>query len=65
MRNCDGRGFERAQVLSTAGAKIAAGTYGTVKEVVEMYKSGRFAEGSVGSFCRQKALRVEGHKKKS
>ena len=50
------------QVLSTAGAKIAAGAYGTVKEAVEMYKSGRFADGSGGSFCDEKALRVEGHK---
>jgi predicted Fe-Mo cluster-binding NifX family protein len=43
------------QVLSTAGAKIAAGAYGTVREVVEIYKRGRFAEGSGGSFCRRES----------
>ena len=43
------------QVLSTAGAKIATGAYGTVKEAVEMYKRGRFADGSGGSFCRRES----------
>jgi len=32
------------QVLSTAGVKIATGAYGTVKEAVEMYKSGKLTE---------------------
>jgi predicted Fe-Mo cluster-binding NifX family protein len=32
------------QVLSTAGVKIATGAYGTVKEAVEMYKSGKLSE---------------------
>jgi len=32
------------QVLSTAGVKIATGAYGTVKEAVEMYKSGKLGE---------------------
>jgi predicted Fe-Mo cluster-binding NifX family protein len=32
------------QVLSTAGVKIATGAYGTVKEAVEMYKSGKLNE---------------------
>ena len=32
------------QVLSTAGVKVATGAYGTVKEAVEMYKSGKLSE---------------------
>jgi predicted Fe-Mo cluster-binding NifX family protein len=32
------------QVLSTAGVKIATGAYGTVKDAVEMYKSGKLSE---------------------
>ncbi len=32
------------QVLSTAGVKIATGAHGTVKEAVEMYKSGKLSE---------------------
>ncbi|MFZ2071612.1 MAG: NifB/NifX family molybdenum-iron cluster-binding protein [Halobacteriota archaeon] len=32
------------QVLSTAGVKIATGAYGTVKEAVEMYKTGKLSE---------------------
>nr|QNO53305.1 hypothetical protein AFNPGKIM_00001 [Methanosarcinales archaeon ANME-1 ERB6] len=32
------------QVLSTADVKIATGAYGTVKEAVEMYKSGKLGE---------------------
>ena len=32
------------QVLSTADVKIATGAYGTVKEAVEMYKSGKLNE---------------------
>jgi predicted Fe-Mo cluster-binding NifX family protein len=32
------------QVLSTAGVKIATGAYGTVKEAVELYKSGKLSE---------------------
>ena len=32
------------QVLSAAGVKIATGAYGTVKEAVEMYKSGKLSE---------------------
>jgi len=32
------------QVLSTAGVKVATGAYGTVKEAVEMYKSGKLTE---------------------
>ena len=32
------------QVLSTAGVKIATGAYGTVKEAVELYKSGKLDE---------------------
>jgi predicted Fe-Mo cluster-binding NifX family protein len=32
------------QVFSTAGVKIATGAYGTVKEAVEMYKSGKLSE---------------------
>jgi len=29
------------QVLSTAGVKVATGAYGTVREAIEMYKSGK------------------------
>ncbi len=29
------------QVLSTAGVKVATGAYGTVREAIEMYRSGR------------------------
>jgi len=32
------------QVLSAAGVKVATGAYGTVKEAVEMYKSGKLSE---------------------
>ena len=32
------------QVLSTAGVKIATGAYGTVKEAIEMYKTGGLNE---------------------
>jgi predicted Fe-Mo cluster-binding NifX family protein len=32
------------QVLSAAGVKIATGAYGTVKEAVELYKSGKLHE---------------------
>lgn len=32
------------QVLSTAGVKIATGAYGTVREAVAMYKSGKLSE---------------------
>ncbi len=32
------------QVLSTAGVKITTGAYGTVKEAIEMYKSGKLGE---------------------
>ncbi len=32
------------QVLSTAGVRIATGAYGTVREAIEMYKSGRLME---------------------
>ena len=32
------------KVLSTAGVKVATGAYGTVKEAVEMYKSGKLSE---------------------
>ncbi|MBE0516316.1 MAG: DUF5320 family protein [Methanophagales archaeon] len=32
------------QVLSAAGVKVATGAYGTVKEAVEMYKSGKLHE---------------------
>ena len=32
------------QVLSAAGVKVVTGAYGTVKEAVEMYKSGKLSE---------------------
>ena len=37
------------QVLSTAGVKIATGAYGTVKEAVEMYKTGRLSEAGIST----------------
>jgi len=37
------------QVLSTAGVKIATGAYGTVKEAVEMYKTGRLSEAEIST----------------
>jgi len=37
------------QVLSTAGVKIATGAYGTVKEAVEMYKTGRLSETGIST----------------
>jgi predicted Fe-Mo cluster-binding NifX family protein len=37
------------QVLSTAGVKIATGAYGTVKEAVELYKSGKLSETSAST----------------
>ncbi len=37
------------QVLSAAGVKIATGAYGTVKEAVEMYKSGKLSETDVST----------------
>jgi predicted Fe-Mo cluster-binding NifX family protein len=32
------------QVLSASGVKVVTGAYGTVKEAVEMYKSGKLNE---------------------
>jgi len=32
------------QVLSTAGVKIATGAYGTVKDAIELYQTGKLAE---------------------
>ncbi|MHC1611232.1 MAG: NifB/NifX family molybdenum-iron cluster-binding protein [Candidatus Methanospirareceae archaeon] len=32
------------QVLSASGVKVATGAYGTVKEAVEMYKTGKLSE---------------------
>jgi len=32
------------QVLSAAGVKVVTGAYGTVKEAVEMYKTGKLSE---------------------
>jgi len=37
------------QVLSTAGVKIATGAYGTVKEAVEMYKTGKLSEAGIST----------------
>ncbi|MGB3458590.1 MAG: NifB/NifX family molybdenum-iron cluster-binding protein [Halobacteriota archaeon] len=37
------------QVLSTAGVRIATGAYGTVKEAVEMYKTGRLSEAGIST----------------
>jgi predicted Fe-Mo cluster-binding NifX family protein len=37
------------QVLSAAGVKVATGAYGTVKEALEMYKSGKLSETGASS----------------
>jgi len=37
------------QVLSAAGVKVVTGAYGTVKEAVEMYKTGKLSETGVST----------------
>lgn len=48
------------QVLSTAGVKVATGAYGTVKEAVEMYKSGKLSETGASSVATYAGMGMGG-----
>jgi len=44
------------QVLSTAGVKVVTGAYGTVKEAVEMYKSGKLSEAGASTVAAHSGM---------
>ncbi|MDI6885514.1 MAG: NifB/NifX family molybdenum-iron cluster-binding protein [archaeon] len=48
------------QVLSAAGVKVATGAYGTVKEAVEMYKSGKLSETGASSVATYAGMGMGG-----
>jgi predicted Fe-Mo cluster-binding NifX family protein len=48
------------QVLSAAGVKVAIGAYGTVKEAVEMYKSGKLRETGASSVAAHAGMGIGG-----
>jgi len=48
------------QVLSAAGVKVVTGAYGTVKEAVEMYKTGKLSETGVSTVAAHAGMGMGG-----
>ena len=48
------------QVLFAAGVKVATGAYGTVKEAVEMYKSGKLRETGASTITAHAGMGIGG-----